>query len=78
MGNDEKKVEDGMKGNHGSAFIPDGLLPPHRENPTAYHRAYRMERKKRDPHFAARLKGYDYGRIDNRIGRRAKMKQGAA
>lgn len=44
----------GMKGNHGSAFIPEGLLPDRREvGVREYCRQYDALRKKHDPHYRA-------------------------
>lgn len=72
-----------MKGNHGSAFIPEGLLPDRSKvGVREYCRQYDALRKKHDPHYRATI---NKGQRDRRAGiyktdlkleRGSKMKQG--
>jgi hypothetical protein len=42
--------------NKGSAFIPEGLLPKHSDDPKRYNREYIRLRKLHDPVFLAHYK----------------------
>lgn len=67
-----------MKGNHGSAFIPDGLLPKFSDDPKLYRRVYAKLRRELDPvhreHKRAQEKKYRMNKYWNDpVWRRAKL-----